>query len=228
MSSAAAAGIVLVCVLISRPDSIEAAGWEGFVRTSDRSEDSAIIELLSTSDFATQRVIITALGEREDPYLGDVLEALAGGTNIKPDFRREYLLRLLIGTILDPSLPPQTRKWRTEVNRESLEMVARRVNDFEDPQLKAEIIRLLPDFDGSDLSPVLSETCAALAHRLEKQQGELSPMDTDLLLALLGYLETHPEPDLLEQCLTVARLSRDRQAVDAARAGANAIVEAMR
>ncbi len=63
---------------------------------------------------------------------------------------------------------------------------------------------------------------------LGRQNGELSETDIELLLALLAHVEGQPGPDFLEQCLSVARLSRDRRVVEAARAAASAVVETMR
>ncbi len=114
------------------------------------------------------------------------------------------------------------------MNKNALLAAVARLDSFQDPRLKAILVRLSSSLGGAELAPFLMKALFSFTELLGRQNGELSETDIELLLALLAHVEGQPGPDFLEQCLSVARLSRDRRVVEAARAAASAVVETMR
>lgn len=202
-------------------------GWEGFVEGSDRSANPAIIQLVSTSDFAEKKALLSAIGRRAEPYAGDIIESLASGYLGREEFKGELLLRILLDSLFSTALPPSTRADRIQANREALGGIVLRLTHFSDPQLAGVIVQIIPDLGQKQYFPILSEQAAILIARMEKQKGELSPMDTDLLLALLDCFIANPSADFLEICLTAARISRNEATVSRSRSAAAAIAAAL-
>jgi hypothetical protein len=199
--------------------------WESFVKASDRTDDPVIIDLLTGYDLQTALTVLAALGRRDDPYVGDVLEALASGRGTKSGAPREYLLRILIEGLLGGIRPSAADSSRIEANRESLDSLVKGLNLMTDPQLQGDLVRVM-DLLGGGYAPVVAEALSVSIQSMREAGGNLSPMRTELLLTLLSYVSRHPSPDYLGMCVDVAELSRDERAVQSARSVSRSIAAA--
>jgi hypothetical protein len=206
----------------------EAWGWESFVKASSRSDDPVIIELVSKYDLQTALSVLKAVGERDDPYAGDILDAVAAGRGTRPDGQREYLLRILVESLFDAGLSPATLSSRAEANRGSLDTLVRGLNGLEDPQLQSDLVRVMEPLGAGAYASVVADALAESINGMQANAGNLSPMRTELLLSLLSYVSRHPSPDFLELSVSVARLSRDERAVEISRSISRAIAASMR
>ncbi len=217
----------IAAILAAATLSAAASDWRTFVAESDRSSNPMIIELLAGSDIAGQLEIVSALGKREDPYVGDIIQEICGGFDSRTDFVREYVLRKLIGSLLDSSLPRDVLTDRAAANRDALEGLIQGMDAMRDPLLRAELIRIV-ELLPAELTPCVSRQFAAVLHELRAGGGETGPGDRALLLTLLSYAARHPRIELLQPCVETANTSRDALVVGNARAAAKIIVEKMR
>ncbi len=224
MSSTAA----FLCVFLAVGLHTEAEGWESFVKASGRADNPEIISLVQEYDLQTALIVLQAVGEREDPYAADILDAVAAGHVTKLIYQREYLLRILLESLFDSALPVRTLSSRVEANRESLDSLVRGLNGLTDPQLKSVLVKVLELLGGSGYAPVVAGALSDSIQRMEDYGGNLSPMHVELLLSLLSYVSRHPSSDFLGICTVVARLSRDVRVVERARSISSTIAASMR
>jgi len=207
--------------------SAAASDWHRFVAESDRTANPMIIELLAGSDIADQLDIVSALGKREDPYVEDVIQWICMGFNSRKDFQREYVLRTLLGSLLESSLPHDLLTDRASVNFDELEKLIRGMSEMRDPLLRNELLRIM-ELLPVELIPCVSQQFAAVLLKIKAGGGETGPGDRALLLTLLSYAARHPRGEFLQPCLETARSSREKLVVENARTAAKIILESMR
>jgi hypothetical protein len=224
MSSTAA----FLCIFLSVGLRTEADGWESFVKASDRADNPVIISLIQEYDLNTVLIVLQAVGEREDPYAADILDAVASGHVTKLTYQREYLLRILLESLFNSALPAGTISLRVEANRESLDSLVRAFNGLTDPQLKSVLVKTIELLGGSGYVPVVAGALSDSIQEMENNGGNLSPMRVELLLSLLSYVSRHPSSDFLGICTLVARLSRDARVVERARSISATIASSLR
>lgn len=204
-------------LLAARPG---AALWREFALASDRSWDPVILEALDGATLDERLEILQAVGERDDPFIGRYLEDFL--VRRGPDQPvREHLMRVLLASAFPREAPPERLAPRVAPNRQGLLAMCARLATFTDPQLCAEVVRLIPLLDGgrADLLALVGQ----LAERLAASGGRLDPREDGLLLDALEAMGRIGSPDFLEPALAVARLSRERPVVEAARELARAL-----
>jgi hypothetical protein len=206
--------------------SVYASEWHAFAAKSDRTDNPVIIQLLSESETAPQLDIVSALGERDDPYIADIIEWIYTVFHGEP-FERELLLRVLIDSFLDPFLPSDTLAERVAANRDAMERLAREIDGFQDPLLQNELLRIIDLLPTEDFFPSISRLFGGALREL-KDGEKTGPGDHALLLSLLSFAERHPRGEFLQPCLDTARISRDARTVETARATAKIIADSLR
>jgi hypothetical protein len=219
--------VPVVALLAAAALSAAASDWHRFVAESDRSSNPMIIELLAGSDTADRLDIVSALGERKDPYVEDIIQGICLGFDSRADFQREYLLRTLLGSLLDSSLPSDVLADRAAANRDELERLIRGMDGMHDPLLRNELIQIM-ELLPVELIMCVSQQFAAVLGEIKAFRGETGLEDRALLLTLLSYAARHPRVEFLQPCLETARTSRDALVVENARTAAKIIVEEMR
>jgi len=200
-----------------------AGGWGDFVAASDSSLDPAIIAAFETGDFDTRLSICQAMGRRADPVAQSLLFHLIRVTSRGERHQAEHLLRALLESLFSPEGSPEALQQRYAANREALLDVEARWDTFADPQLRAILLRILPLFDKGQARPILMAAGSALIGMLEQAEGLLPPGETGLLLDFLAAVETIRDPDFLELCLSITRLSREKPVIDRARRASAAV-----
>jgi hypothetical protein len=218
----------LAAVMIAGSLSSAALEWSAFVRGSTRASNPLIISLLKNADLEMGLQIASSLGERGEPYIGDIIDAIASGYATRTDFERQYLLRVLIASLLRESLPVETVQGRIRVNLESLERLIQRMPELQDPLLKRELVRVVDLYPEESLIPRVSEQFRIILDDLNDNRGLIPLPDQALLVSLIAFAMHHPLMEFLSPCLEAARLSRDAEAVRNARAAASRIAESSR
>ena len=193
----------------------------GFVKASDRSSNPLILSMMFATDLSERLEIASALGERREPYVGDIVSSLSSGFEVSFQFQSELILRFLLSSLLSPSLPAETIRSRLEANRDAFDELVRRLMDFSDPQLEALLVGVAGSLGDVPYRPVLAAKARALLDEIEENQGFLRPQERGLLMTLLEYFASYPSADFLRLCVDAARLSRDKTVVDKARAAAS-------
>ena len=216
---------VAAAVLIAIAQSGEALEWSAFVRGSTRASNPLIIALLKDADLTIGLQIASAIGERGEPFIGDIIDAIASGYDSKTDFEREHLLRVLLASLLRESLPGETIQGRIRANLEALERLVQRMPEFQDPLLRRELVRVVEYHPDALLIPRVSEQFRIVLDDLDRNRGAIPLPDQALLGTLVAFAARHPLTDFLSPCLETARLSRDADTVRSARAAASLIAE---
>jgi hypothetical protein len=206
--------VVLAFLISARPAS---ALWREFALASDRRLDDVILD--------EQLEILTAVGQREDPFIGTYVNAFLLRQSSRPA-ESEHLLRILLDTAFPRTVPLASLADRVAPNQAPLLAAAARLSTFSDPQLCAAIVRVIPLLPGG--RPDLLALVDRLGALLKERDGVLDPRENGLLLDALAAMSRIGSPDFLEPVLAVARLSRERVVVERARATALVLSEAGR
>jgi hypothetical protein len=198
-----------------------AQDWGDFALRSDRSQDSFLIELLLPSDLDGAISICKGIGSRPDPAAGAIIEAIV--TQGDSELRTETLLRALLGRLLDPARTDLPLADRLAANADALGVLVSAVSRWEDPQLVAGLVRLLPLMKGTDRLRALVEVGDRIISAEDRGKGLLSPQETSLAKEWLAAVRTIGGQDFLFPCVQIARLSSDADLVAAARETAKAL-----
>jgi len=222
MSSRAVISALLFFSAVAAP----AADWGTLAADSDRRLDSALVSALQSEDFDTKASICTGVGQRADPFAGDILTALLESNAGKMSDRIELLLRMVLQGLFDQS---KGQKWtfdRIAANRNELDLMAVRMAQWKDPQLAGALVRILPALSTPGALPGLAQAGLRVVRTLETGHGVMLSQDLALALDFLSAVETTRRADFLEQCTAIARLSREKLVVDRARGVARLIAAA--
>ncbi len=215
--------LALICLLVvARP---AAALWREFALASDRRLDDVILVALEDATLDEKLEILSAVGQREDPFIGAYLDAFLLRQPSRPA-ESEHLLRILLDSAFPRDVPLARLAERVAPNQPALLAAAARLSTFADPQLCAAIVRVIPLLPGGrgDLLALVDR----MVDRLEARNGLLDPRENGLLLDALAAINAIGSPDFLGPVLAVARLSRERVVVERARATALVLTEAGR
>ena len=214
--------VVLILAGFARPAE---ALWREFALASDRRLDDVILEVLEGATLDEKLEILSAVAQREDPFIGAYIDAFLLHHPARPA-ESEHLLRILLDTAFPRTVPLGRLAARVEPNQAALLAAAARLSSFTDPQLRAAIVRIIPLLPGgrSDLLALVD----GMVDRLGLWSGLLDPRENGLLLDALDAMRAIGSPDFLGPTLSVARLSRERVVVERARATALVLAEAGR
>jgi hypothetical protein len=207
---------ILVFLAISIA-SAAAADYGSFVAASDRRDDGLILEILKDADLQTSVQICQAIGSRSDPYAADILSSLLAGFSKTGEYKTEYLLRVAMSSLFDPSHGDQELRARFEANAAVLEEMVTNIGGFQDPQLMGILVGLLPRLASANRLRALMDVGARIIDHLGKTDGALSAPDRGLAFDYLSAVQEIGNADFLEPCLAIARLSRDRVLVQKSR-----------
>jgi len=169
-----------------------------WTRFTDRSQNPSIAEYLQQVDFNEALQTVRALGEREDPFVGDILASLAAAARRAAE--RDVLIRELIAVLV-------SRGWQP-VNLQALNRLAEDLPAY-GPALQAQLIRVLKDDGSPPLDRVVLAQAARLAELLRRQAGRTDAEHSSLLLAVLEYAEARADPLFLDPVLRLLEGSRE-------------------
>jgi len=200
--------------------------WGDFTARSERTDDSFLVTALEEGDFETRVAICEAMGKRAEPDAQAILSWLLAGYSKGKIYQAELLLRLALVSLFESPSGEPARAARFAANGEVLGDLARSIGTLKDPQLRGTIVRFLPRLDRSAGLRALMDTGAGIVETLSRAGGLLSPQETSLAFDYLQAVKTIGTRDFFEPCLEMARLSRDKGLVAAARGAASAVLGA--
>ncbi len=208
----------IVCAALMLAAAVARADdWRGFAARSDRTDDALLIDIMQEGDFSTRASICEGIARRSDPYAADIIQFISTRITGTGTYRGEILLRILLAGLFDPSRGPDAVRAALAANADVVSPMVARIDKWQDPQLRAVLVRLFPLMERDQVAGPLQEVGAGLVVALTNSQGFLSPQSTALALDFLGSVETLRAGDCLDQCVQIARLSRDWERVDRAR-----------
>jgi len=138
-----------------------------------------------------------------------------------PPADREVMLRWLLAAAEQAHAGDDALRSWADANSPGVRQMLERAQRWKDPQLKGALLTLAliaPDNLGT---PAIMEVGMQVLRCLQDAPvGLLSPQDTALAMDFLSAARKTRSPAFFDLCVQAARLSRDRQVVDAARAAA--------
>jgi hypothetical protein len=214
----------LLLVLIAGP--LSAQDWESFAAASDRSEDSLILQTLKGADLDTEIAICRGLGRRQDRNVEAALDFLTENYAPGTAARTELLLRWILAAARQAHPGEEDLAAWISDNASSTDTLMDGMSRWKSPMLKGELIALAVIARRPSSQPALMEAGDGVVKLLQATGGFLSGEDTSLAMAFLAAAERTAAPDFLPVCADIARLSREKTIVDAARSAAAAIAKA--
>jgi hypothetical protein len=206
---------VLCLALLQITASLHGADWASIAATSDRSEDSMLLQAMADGDLETRLAICGSLTKREDPYLEGILSWLADTRGVFDGPQRELLLRVVLRGF-DAA--------RVAANSQALASLLGRVDEWKDPQLTGTLIVLAPRMGSASPHAAIMRIGDRLVSELLESGGVLPSQETALGLDFLAAAEAVGSADFLPACAQIARLAREKALVDRARAVAAALL----
>jgi hypothetical protein len=226
MSSRTAFAILPALVFVLVAGSLSAQDWESFAAGSSRSEDSLILQNLKSADLDTAIAICRGLGRRQDRNVEAAIDYLAENDTPGTAARTELLLRWILASARQAHPGEQDLTAWIGDNAASIDTLMDRMPRWKSPMLKGELIALAVIASRPSSLPALMEAGDGIVKQLSATGGFLSGEDTSLATAFLSAAEHTAAADFLPACADIARLSRDKTLVDAARRAAAAIAKA--
>jgi hypothetical protein len=225
MSSRALFFTLLMLLLVPPARSV-AFDWGDFTARSDRGDDSFLVSALEEGDFETRLAICESIGSRSEPDAQAILSWILAGYSKGKVHQAELLLRVALVSLFERPSDGPARAARITANAGVLSEIAQAIGTLTDPQLRGTIVRLLPLLDKNVGLKALMETGTGIVQTLKQTGGRLSPQETSLALDYLQGVKAMGTADFFDPCLEMARLSRDKSLVTAARGAASAVSSA--
>lgn len=188
-----------------------------WISSTDRGSNDVIIELIKSDDLGTGIEAVRALGLREDPYVGDIIQYLYFNYSHSRYYEEELLLRFLLSSVFFVRLDGAVLTERLSINHDGIDLLVKNLYQFHDSLLKAEIVRIIPLARRKEYLSVLLAVGRELEGLLKRQKGRLNTDQVEMFLQFLQAAETTGSPDFTESCLSIYELTRHPQV--ASRAG---------
>lgn len=186
-----------------------------FVGGSTRSSNQYVLSILTGPSLTDATSAARALGERSDPYVGDILEGLFSRMSGSDAGRFGLLFREVLDYVF---LLPKPAPAKIRANAMELSRLLKQLQSINDGATKRALLEAAVYLPAGGSGKALLDEGAFLAGYLRRTQGHLSP---DRLDEALGYLEAcraHTNEVLRAQVVGLVELSRDAIFVRAARA----------
>jgi hypothetical protein len=220
MSSRSACTLLLILLC----GQLHGQDWEAFAAASDRSFDPVILQTMAAGDLEVNIALCRGLARRDDEDIRTIVSSLAAAQSARTSLSTELLLRYLLqGVLLYRPGSEELQKWAA-VNADVLDMLLDDVRRWKSPQLKGALLSFAVIAPGSPKMRPIADVGAAVVDELQASRGLIPSEDSALVLDFLRAAGLASRSELLPYCTAIARLSRDKVLVDAARATAAALV----
>jgi hypothetical protein len=193
-----------------------AQDYASWVRFSDSTDNSLIIEMIEQGELSSGLEAAAALGSRRDPLIQDIILAVGQSVDQRPAWERELLLRVMLRSVLPPSLERSEWTERLKVNREAIDFLAANLPHY-DPPLKREIIRILGFLTPPGHLSTLMWEGRQLGELLLTQSGELNGEQAGLALAYLDTVGRIGDPEFANVVLFILERCRHMEVAEKAR-----------
>lgn len=211
----------LALALILCAGALPAQDWESFAARSDRSMDGFIVQSIAEGDLETGIALCKGLGRRKDLDVQAVIDSLVTRRAPGSEVRSEVMLRWLVVSAREAH--PETdalRAWIT-ANSRSVDMLLERISLWKSAQLKGALLALAAIAPGDRAARATMDVGWDVVRGLEDSADGLIPsQDIALALDFLAAARESARAEFFPVCADIARLSREKVLVDAARSAA--------
>jgi hypothetical protein len=205
--------LALLCILSI---SAQAQDYPSWIRYSDSGDNPLIVQMIHESDLSTALQITSAIGQREDARIQEIILAVGERSDPRPLWERELILRALLASVFPGSLTDSELEDRLRMNREGLDFLVAGLPGFT-LSLKREVVRLLGFLHPPGYLSALMAEGRRLADLLTLQRGDLNGEQAGLTLTYLETLERIADPEFAEIVLLILERSRHLEVAQAAR-----------
>jgi hypothetical protein len=200
---------------------LPAQDWEGVAAGSDRSMDAFIVQSIAEGDLETGIALCKGLGRRKDMDVQPIMDFLVTRRTPGSDARAEVMLRWLVASA--KAAHPDTESLRawTAANSRSVDMLLERISLWKSAQLKGALLAfalIAPQDRGA--RAIMDIGHDVVRELLDSPDGLIPSQDTALALDFLNAARQSARTELFSVCVDIARLSREKVLVDAARSAA--------
>jgi hypothetical protein len=219
MSSRSACAILLIvlCAPLYGQD------WEGFAAASDRSADPVLLQTMAVSPFEVNVALCRGIARRSDPDAHSIIGYLVAGYAARSTVSSELLLRFLLQGVLDANRSDAARRRWAAANTDSLDGLFSNMSQWKSAQLKGALLEFAVIAPGPTGLHAVADVGAAVVGELEASTGLIPSEDSALALDFLKAARRSARPEFFSYCTDIARLSRDKVIVMAARSAAAAL-----
>jgi hypothetical protein len=211
--------IVLILLMVAAHGlpATAAADWEGLAASSGPSLDPTLLSLLLTGEMETRLAVCRGLAKRADPVLGTFIDALSSRHTGRTSWQDELCLRTLIDGAFDPGLPESTLSSRLATNSSVIDDLLGRIDDWQDPLLVGSLVKVAGRVRSQAAVHAIASAASRIVDELGAADGRLTPQSVSLARDCLAAIRGLGRDDMLWYCVEIARLSREKSLVDAAR-----------
>lgn len=193
---------------------IQAQTVAQIVKASSRASNGLVLRVLLDDDTTNALSAAKALGDRKDPYVGDILEGLFSHINGRNSSRDLLLLRVVLEAVF---LRPSPAPAKIAVNARSLASLLSRLESIPDAATKGALLDISRYLSSGEVEkPLLAEGAFLIAY-LRKTGGRFSPERRYEAVSFLEACRAHGNAVLRNQVITQVELARDPSFVRAAR-----------
>jgi hypothetical protein len=199
--------IFIVVLLLATPGfAVDYGAW---VRTTDRSFNPQIIQLLDEESFAQGLEIAAALGERTDRYFSDILAHVLALHRRGRQYETERLLVTLLASVFRRDRDPAEQGAWLAANRERLLVMIDECEYFESPELRSYCLRLAVLSGEKRYFALPQREAARLVSKLIKTRGLLDRTETEEILVMCEAIEAWHRSEYRSLLDDLARYSND-------------------
>lgn len=193
------------------PGSLSGDSIADLVKNTDARSNDLVIALLESGDVGRSAAILTALADRSDARVENIIQHLLLRHKSHGQYVTEHLLRVLVVSLFHPHRPDQDTARRIGENPDGVTALLRRLDGFESPELRRVLLLLYLSLPEERPVDVLLRSGERLVRLLRDSGGEPDPATVHEVLAFLEAARASGIPALAEHCVAIRRLTRDRQ-----------------
>ncbi len=199
-----------------------AQDWQAYAARSDRSMDPFLIQNLAAADLETGIAICRGLGRRPDlDVQAEIDFLLSQRTPARSAADTEVMLRWLVASATEAHPRQEELAAWVAANAPQVDRLLESMPRWKDAQLEGALLALAVIAPGTSGTAAIMEVAREVIRRLkDSPDGTISPQDTALALDVVNAARQAGKRVFFEPCVQIARLSRDKTLVDAARAAA--------
>jgi hypothetical protein len=195
------------------------------IRATDRSYNSIIIRVITSVSLNERIEVIKALGQRDDPYVEDILYSLINQCAGRKKEEIEYLIRVLLHTMFSPLLDEGILSSRLLANKEVLVDMIRQLHIFDDPMLRCQVFWIIPYFHDMSLNSSVMSEGQRLIELCKKKNGLPGTLVDEEITAFLELTAVIGNTDFLDIVMSFRTHSRTKKIIEKAREVATLLVE---
>ena len=192
--------------------SLDMAAW---VKETSRDNNDVVGDIILTEDSETSLRVIRALGQREDPYVEDIIERIFYQES--RDIDEQYYLELLLATIFKRYNSPEKLAEWTNANPRAYNLLLENLTSFRNAFLKSYIILLLPYGETKYAKSLLMSECRIVLNEMHHNSGYLMPGRIKEVLAVFETVDVFSDSVFLEVCISLVEQSRQSMVVSRGR-----------